>query len=176
LNFGVALLHSPRLVILDEPTVGVDPQSRAHLLDAVRRLKSEGVGVLYASHYMEEIEAICDRVLIIDHGQMLLSGTVPELLAKMDADVCLHLAPSPGLAEKLAARLAGLAAVEAAADGAVAVLVPMNGHAGTPSLNDRLLPIMNRLNHSGAVVRSMETREANLERLFLELTGRKLRD
>jgi ABC-2 type transport system ATP-binding protein len=80
LNFGVALIHEPRLVILDEPTVGVDPQSRSHILDCVRQLASQGVGVIYASHYMEEVEAICRRVAVIDHGKLLAEGTLEELL------------------------------------------------------------------------------------------------
>jgi ABC-2 type transport system ATP-binding protein len=84
LNFGVALLHQPRLVILDEPTVGVDPQSRSHLLDAVQRLSHDGVGVLYASHYMEEVEAICSRVGILDSGRLLECGTLPELLSNVN--------------------------------------------------------------------------------------------
>jgi ABC-2 type transport system ATP-binding protein len=80
LNFGVALIHEPRLVILDEPTVGVDPQSRSHILDCLRQLASEGVGVIYASHYMEEVEAICRRVAVIDQGKLLAEGTLEELL------------------------------------------------------------------------------------------------
>jgi ABC-2 type transport system ATP-binding protein len=76
LNLGIALLHEPRFVVLDEPTVGIDPQSRARLLDAVRELGNQGVGVLYASHYMEEIEAVCDRVAIIDRGRLLKMGTL----------------------------------------------------------------------------------------------------
>ena len=80
LNFGMALIHEPRLVILDEPTVGVDPQSRSHILDCVRQLAAEGVGVIYASHYMEEVEALCQRVGIIDQGKLLAEGTLEELL------------------------------------------------------------------------------------------------
>jgi ABC-2 type transport system ATP-binding protein len=80
LNFGVALIHEPRLVILDEPTVGVDPQSRSHILDCVRQLAAEGVGVIYASHYMEEVEALCQRVAVIDQGKLLAEGTLEELL------------------------------------------------------------------------------------------------
>lgn len=79
LNFGVALLHEPQLVILDEPTVGVDPQSRAHLLASVRELSAAGMGVVYASHYMEEVEAICHRVAILDEGRLLACGTLAEL-------------------------------------------------------------------------------------------------
>jgi ABC-2 type transport system ATP-binding protein len=80
LNFGMALIHEPRLVILDEPTVGVDPQSRSHILDCVRQLAADGVGVIYASHYMEEVEALCQRVAIIDQGKLLAEGTLEELL------------------------------------------------------------------------------------------------
>ncbi len=80
LNFGMALIHQPRLVILDEPTVGVDPQSRSHILDCVRQLAAEGVAVIYASHYMEEVEALCQRVAVIDHGKLLAVGTLEELL------------------------------------------------------------------------------------------------
>ncbi len=69
LNFAVGLLHHPRLLILDEPTVGVDPQSRSHLLDCVRDLNREGVAVIYASHYMEEVQALCQRVAIMDRGK-----------------------------------------------------------------------------------------------------------
>src|SRR4029079_2161637 len=76
LNFGAAILHEPKLVILDEPTVGVDPQSRSHLLECVKQLAARGVGVIYASHYMEEIEAICQRLAIIDHGKILVQGTL----------------------------------------------------------------------------------------------------
>jgi ABC-2 type transport system ATP-binding protein len=82
LNFGIALIHQPRLVILDEPTVGVDPQSRSHILDCIRQLAAEGVGVIYASHYMEEVEAICQRVAIIDQGKLLAAGTLEELLGE----------------------------------------------------------------------------------------------
>ena len=80
LNFGVGLIHEPQLLILDEPTVGVDPQSRSHILDCVRQLAADGVGVIYASHHMEEVEAVCQRVAIIDYGKLLALGTLDELL------------------------------------------------------------------------------------------------
>src|SRR5580693_5413258 len=86
LNFGVALLHRPKLLILDEPTVGVDPQSRAHLLDCVRDLSREGIAAVYASHYMEEVETICQRVAIVDHGRVLACDHIKTLLSKMSAD------------------------------------------------------------------------------------------
>jgi len=90
LNFACGLLHEPQLLMLDEPTVGVDPQSRAHLLDCVRQLRDDGVTVLYASHYMEEVEDISDRIVIIDHGQLVASGTQEELLGKLPIDIRLR--------------------------------------------------------------------------------------
>ena len=90
LNFGVALLHRPRLLILDEPTVGVDPQSRAHLLDCVRTLSAEGVASVYASHYMEEVEALCTRVAIVDRGRVLACDNLQTLLSRLSADLCLR--------------------------------------------------------------------------------------
>ncbi len=92
LNLGVALIHEPRLLILDEPTVGIDPQSRSHILDCVRQLAAEGVSVIYASHYMEEVEAVCRRVAIIDHGKLLALGTLNELIDKSHADLSVRVA------------------------------------------------------------------------------------
>lgn len=80
LNLAIALLQSPDVLLLDEPTVGVDPNSRALLLTRVRQLVQGGVAVLYASHYMEEVSAVCSRVLLLDHGQVLTSGELPTLL------------------------------------------------------------------------------------------------
>lgn len=171
LNFGVALLHSPRLIILDEPTVGVDPQSRSHLLDAVRNQARSGVGVIYASHYMEEVEAICDRVAIIDHGKMLVYDRVDQLLGRLMPDLCLHVIETP----QLAARINGLAQLSPSADGQAAIHIPAIAN-GQGALNDRLQRVLAVMKECGSELNSIETQEANLERLFLELTGRHLRD
>jgi ABC-2 type transport system ATP-binding protein len=80
LNLGAALIHKPRIVYLDEPTVGVDPQSRAHIFAGVRRLNAAGTTVVYTSHYMEEVQALCARVGILDHGRLIACDTVPNLL------------------------------------------------------------------------------------------------
>ena len=80
LNLAIGLLGEPEILLLDEPTVGVDPQSRAFLLDSIRSLGGEGRTILYTSHYMEEVEAICDRVAILDRGRVLLSGALVEVL------------------------------------------------------------------------------------------------
>jgi ABC-2 type transport system ATP-binding protein len=173
LNFGAALLHDPRFVILDEPTVGVDPQSRSHLLECVKQLAARGVGVIYASHYMEEIEAICQRVAVIDYGKILVEGTLEELVDKSHADLYVRVAAP---AAELKQRLHGLAD-----------LVPMNGEESQAVISrerksapgvvtDRLAKVLDVLAAARLEVLSIETREHNLERLFLELTGRKLRD
>ncbi len=79
LNLAASLLHRPELLVLDEPTVGVDPQSRAHLFDTLRALHAEGMAIVYTSHYLEEVEALCQRVAVIDHGKLIANGTPDEL-------------------------------------------------------------------------------------------------
>ena len=82
INIAAALLHDPKIVIMDEPTVGIDPQSRNHILETVRRLNRErGLTVLYTSHYMEEVEQLCDRVYVMDHGKVIAEGTLPAVRA-----------------------------------------------------------------------------------------------
>ena len=78
LNLAAGVLHKPKLLVLDEPTVGVDPQSRNHIFETVKALRADGMTVLYTSHYMEEVQALCDRVAIMDHGKLVASGTVPS--------------------------------------------------------------------------------------------------
>jgi ABC-2 type transport system ATP-binding protein len=80
INIAVALLHKPKLLILDEPTVGIDPQSRNHIFEMMRSLKNEGVTLIYSTHYMEEVEALCDHIAIIDHGKVITQGSLNELL------------------------------------------------------------------------------------------------
>jgi len=167
LNFGIALLHRPRLLILDEPTVGVDPQSRAHLLDCVRKVASVGVGVIYASHYMEEVQALCQRVAIIDHGKMLAFDTIEHLLSGLSAD--LHLAVSGGT---LNGQLGDLARIETGADGRPTVVIPGDRADRSATLQT----VLSRLQSAGLTVDRIETQQSNLERLFLQLTGHGLRD
>jgi ABC-2 type transport system ATP-binding protein len=100
LNLAIALLHEPELLLLDEPTAGVDPQSRAFLLDAVRHLAQSGCAVIYTSHYMEEIEAIADSVVFLDEGRVIKQGPLAELLAAADA-AGLHAPPRHGNLERL---------------------------------------------------------------------------
>jgi ABC-2 type transport system ATP-binding protein len=168
LNFGVALMHRPQVLILDEPTVGVDPQSRAHLLECVRDLARQGVGVIYASHYMEEVEAICHRVAIVDHGNLLACDTVDNLLQSVSAAIHLHVADP----QAAAAELGDLVEITTSEGGGAVLAV----RAGRTSLSQSLHNIMEILSLARIEVQRVDTEAANLERLFLNLTGHRLRD
>ena len=195
LNFGVALMHKPSILILDEPTVGVDPQSRSHLLDCVRRQAAEGVGIVYASHYMEEIQSICHRVAIVDHGQVLVDDTIPNLLGGTASDLYLYVNRTTGISEALR----DLAIVGIGSDGEPAVIVPGDVPSSgkqadvsslryglgslkpetpriSPELSWRLQTVLFKLGNLGIDVLRIETQQSNLERVFLQLTGKRLRD
>lgn len=173
LNFGIAVLHQPRLLILDEPTVGVDPQSRSHLLDCIRTLSAAGMSVLYASHYMEEVEAICHRVAIMDHGRMLACDGLRELLGRLRPDLRLLVSRCP---DALVDRLQGMAEVLAVPGGETTIIVAGSGDDARADLTGRLTRIMQLLGEYGVELSAVEAQESNLERLFLELTGHSLRD
>ncbi|MBI3862356.1 MAG: ABC transporter ATP-binding protein [Planctomycetia bacterium] len=173
LNFGAGLLHEPQLVILDEPTVGVDPQSRSHLLKSVRRLADSGVAVIFATHYMEEAQELCDRVAIIDHGRMLKCGPPQELLDAAHANVHLRVHAEP---DHLGDALRGVAEVETTGDHEFLVTVKRDGREQPQAFDKRLAGVFERLAANRAELESIETRERNLEQLFLDLTGRSLRE
>ena len=195
LNFGVALMHKPSILILDEPTVGVDPQSRSHLLECVRRQASEGVGIVYASHYMEEIQSICHRVAIVDNGEVLVDDTIHNLIGGSASDLYLYVNKTTGISEALG----NLVIVGPGSDGEPAVIVPGEAppsgkHADvsslryglgslaqespriSPELSWRLQTVLFKLGNLGIDVLRIETQQSNLERLFLQLTGKRLRD
>lgn len=167
LNFAVGLIHSPRLVILDEPTVGVDPQSRAHLMECVRGVAAEGVGVIYVSHYMEEVQALCQRVAIIDHGKMLAYDRIESLLAGLSADLQIHVSGG-----RLNGQLGDLARIVTTPEGPATVVIPGD----RPDRSRVLREVLAKLDSAGVSVDRIETQQSNLERLFLSLTGNRLRD
>jgi len=169
LNIAAGLLHEPKLVLLDEPTAGVDPQSRAYIFEIVERLAAEGRAVLYTTHYMEEAERLCARVGIVDHGQILAMGTLDELVNRVGAKRELIL-EMPGLtaqsAERLAARLGG--ATHSLDDGALRLTISSPEHA--------LLSAVRAADELGLTPKSIRVDEPTLETVFLSLTGRALRD
>lgn len=169
LNIGIGLLHRPRLLILDEPTVGVDPQSRNAILESVEELSGQGIAVLYTTHYMEEAERLCDRVAIIDEGVIQAEGTRRELVSLVGEKDRIRVTMSGDLAE--VARVASeMPAVHEAspADSGVDVLA-----ADASSLLPELLA---RVAGTGANVTGVAVFEPNLEAVFLHLTGKALRD
>ena len=169
LNIGIGLLHRPRLLVLDEPTVGVDPQSRNAILESVEHLSSEGMAVLYTTHYMEEAERLCDRIGIVDLGQVKAEGTRAELVALVGQHDRVVIEASGGL-ERAADAMASLPGVVAAsaADGSLALIVD---DART------LLPeLLRAATDAGASVRGVDVDQPDLEAVFLHLTGRALRD
>ena len=173
LNIGVALIHDPRFVIFDEPTVGIDPQSRSHILDCVRQLSAEGAGVIYASHYMEEVEAVCQRVAIIDRGRMLAQGTLDELIDESRTELSVRVAATE---VALQPRLLGLADVMAAGGSESRAVIRSDRNSSPAAATRRLARVLDVLAGGGFEVLSVDIHKQNLERLFLELTGRKLRD
>ena len=170
-NIGVGLLHKPRLLFMDEPTVGIDPQSRRAILDTVIDLNKQGMTVLYTTHYMEEAAELSDRVGIIDHGELIAIGTQAELTKQVGQSetLILHVGENDD-SVALAKSLAGIAGVlEASAiDHEVSVI--------TPEAEDVLAAVVSKANERGIKIRSIDIREPNLEAVFLHLTGRALRD
>ncbi|HKX74354.1 MAG TPA: ABC transporter ATP-binding protein [Acidimicrobiia bacterium] len=169
LNIGIGLLHRPRLLILDEPTVGVDPQSRNAILEAVEALAGEGMAVLYTTHYMEEAERLCDRVAIIDEGVIKAEGTrrqLVELVGQKDRITI----TGTGSLEQVAANLGRKDGVAEAipSDHRVDLLVA--------DASRRLPELLTAAAGAGMTIGGVEVSEPNLEAVFLHLTGKALRD
>ncbi|MFZ5902602.1 MAG: ATP-binding cassette domain-containing protein [Chloroflexota bacterium] len=168
-NIGVALLHKPKVIYMDEPTVGIDPQSRRNILDSVVTLKNQGMTVLYTTHYMEEAQELSDHIAIMDHGKMIANGTHEELVKLVGGQTRIDLTLNVDAAQVMDAWRAveGVERVTAE-DGTVTVLV-----ADSNMALPRLFESATRLS---ARITSVDIREPNLEAVFLHLTGRALRD
>ncbi|MEK5240035.1 ABC transporter ATP-binding protein [Paenibacillus sp. FSL L8-0470] len=169
LNIACAIMHRPKLIIMDEPTVGIDPQSRNHILESVKTLNKLGSTIIYTSHYMEEVEAICDRVAIMDKGHVIACGTEKELREKVAHEekiVIKAVNISAALIKELSLhpRINRVKEVEQA----VELYLPSS----QSELQD-ILFIFSK--HEGVIV-SLHIEEPDLETLFLSLTGRTLRD
>jgi len=169
LNIAIGLLHEPDLLVLDEPTVGVDPQSRNAILSSVEALTEHGLAILYTTHYMEEAERLCDRIGIMDQGRIIAEGTRRELVRIVGGVDRVTLGASGDLAAS-ARELRPMPGVREVTvrDGALDLLV-LDAHHLLP----RLLEVTS---HDGIAVRSVDVVEPDLEAVFLHLTGKALRD
>jgi ABC-2 type transport system ATP-binding protein len=164
LNLAIALLHRPELLLFDEPTVGVDPQSRAFLLQAIKQLAQDGCAVIYTSHYMEEVEAIADRVVILDQGRVLMQGVLSELLNASGA--LLQLAVEGAEVERLKVLLSHFGEVTSQGAGVQLTLASQRSFAAVIATVDA----------AGLVVSHTRFGHADLEQLFMSLTHQSLRD
>jgi ABC-2 type transport system ATP-binding protein len=165
LNMAAGVLHRPRVVLFDEPTVGVDPQSRNRIFEMIEALKGAGAAVIYTTHYMEEAERLCDRIAIIDHGRIIAEGTKDELVAS-----------AFGTRSQVLARFAGSAE-------AIARWAAQNGGRVTDATVEltieqaaEIARLLEDARQAGLELVDLSLRKPNLESVFLHLTGRELRD
>ncbi|MEI2400247.1 ABC transporter ATP-binding protein [Paenibacillus phytohabitans] len=169
LNIACAIMHRPRLIIMDEPTVGIDPQSRNHILESVKTLNKLGSTIIYTSHYMEEVAAVCDRVAIMDKGHIIACGTESELrerVAHEEKIVVKAANITPALINELRQH-PRISRVEVVQDAVEMYL---------PSSQNELQDILFIFAKHEGVIASLNIEEPDLETLFLSLTGRTLRD
>ncbi len=166
LNLAAGVIHQPRVVLMDEPTVGVDPQSRDHIFTMIEALRTEGVSIIYTTHYLEEAERFCDRIAVIDHGKVIAEGTKDELVRRYlgamtrititcGEDVPAQIAERLGASASVSGNLLQVTAVDPAHD--VGNLLTM-------------------LRDAGVGVRDLALKAPSLEDVFLHLTGRGLRE
>lgn len=169
LNIACAIAHRPKLIIMDEPTVGIDPQSRNHILQSVKKLNSKGCTIIYTSHYMEEVEEICTRIGIMDHGKLIAEGTKEELKAivtdKIEVKVTIDSTAS--INEDEIKKIKGVLSV-AVMDNVIKI-------SSSKEINN-LDKIILYFTNKEIAINNIETKVPDLETVFLTLTGRKLRD
>jgi ABC-2 type transport system ATP-binding protein len=173
LNFGCGIVHKPAVLLLDEPTVGVDPQSRARLFDLVEAERDAGACVLYTTHYMEEAERLCDALAIIDHGKIIAHGTVAELKSKLGARDALQLSgtfPDAGMRQAFAGLSERIPDLEIIGQEQQQLTLALS------SASNHLPVIFQAITAAGGVVNETSLRSPNLETLFLLLTGKELRE
>lgn len=169
LNIGIGLLHRPTLLILDEPTVGVDPQSRNSILESVEGLATEGMAVLYTTHYMEEAERLCDRIAIIDEGKVQAEGTRDQLVRLTGGLDRINLRGSGNTSAAAAALRAAPGVQKVDGDGAGLILTVQDGPRNLPAL-------VTGAGDAGMALTAVEIARPDLESVFLHLTGKALRD
>ncbi len=173
-NIGAAILHQPELLIMDEPTVGIDPQSRNHILETVKRLNHEGMTIIYTSHYMEEVEYLCERVGIIDHGQVIAIGTLRDLRESIGdrSRIMIMLDGETFNQQEIINHLEG-SGLSVDKDILFKENLLTAFHKEPQNILGGLIQYLTR---DGIKISSVEIVEPNLESIFLQLTGRSLRD
>jgi ABC-2 type transport system ATP-binding protein len=169
LNIACAIVHRPKLIIMDEPTVGIDPQSRNHILESVKKLNEMGSTVIYTSHYMEEIETLCNKITIIDHGKEIATGTKEELkeLVLNEEKIDMELSH---IDETIVNEIKAVKGVKCCEVNGNEIVVTSEKNAQNISL------ITTRVAEAKSKIISINVEKPTLERVFLTLTGRKLRD
>lgn len=167
LNIACALVHDPEVLLLDEPTAGVDPQSRNAIFGTLETLKAAGKALLYTTHYMEEVERLADRIVIMDHGRVVASGSLSELLASLPAAQTLQLTVDGTPAPNTLEALPGVRSVRASAG---------QLQLGVADLTQTTPAVLQALQAQGLHVQHLTSGRATLEDVFLSLTGRQLRD
>jgi ABC-2 type transport system ATP-binding protein len=168
-NIGAGLLHKPKMLFLDEPTVGVDPQSRNAIFEGVEELNRAGMSVIYTTHYMEEAQRLCHRVAIVDKGKVIALDTPSALIRSLGGGIIL-ISVAEGWAEEVAERTVQISAVKSAArtDGQIKI--------ETHRLQEALIGVLDITNQLDVSITSIEMLEPNLESVFLHLTGKRLRE
>ncbi|HDP69311.1 MAG TPA: ATP-binding cassette domain-containing protein [Actinobacteria bacterium] len=169
LNIAIGILHHPKVLLMDEPTVGIDPQSRNHILETVKRLNRAGTAIIYTSHYMEEVEILCDKVGIIDHGKIIAMGTADEL-KKLIGDEHAIIVQAENVDDDVIDALNQLRYVDCVNyhEDEIEVLSKHGGRV--------LSKVVSVLNQADVHINSIDIKEPNLEAVFLHLTGKSLRD
>ncbi|MEU3453873.1 ATP-binding cassette domain-containing protein [Micromonospora sp. NPDC006766] len=169
-EIALGIIHEPKIVFLDEPTTGLDPQSRAHMWDEIRRLRAEGMTVFITTHYLDEADALCDRIAIMDHGELVAEGTPAELKREISGEVVqvgLDAANTPRAAELLDTE-AYVNKLETVEQGGLRLFVD-DGATAIPQ-------VLRRLDGAGLHLRSIELHRPSLDDVFLTKTGRSLRE
>jgi ABC-2 type transport system ATP-binding protein len=171
INIGAALMHKPELLIMDEPTVGIDPQSRNHILETVKELNKEGMTIIYTSHYMEEVEFLCERIGIIDHGEVIAIGTKDDLCNRLSGGTIIKMEVNV-FKSSLLDEINSLPITEKVIGNEEEKTIEIFVNSGHQALGELVTAAVK----NNVVVSSIQVQEPNLESLFLQLTGRSLRD
>jgi ABC-2 type transport system ATP-binding protein len=169
INIASSILHEPKVLLMDEPTVGVDPQSRNHVFEVIERLNQEGMTIIYTTHYMEEAERLCNTIAIIDFGTIVAQGTLKELraISKVKDQINFHL-DNPDMA-----------LISSIQSSIPAIHFEKNSNALSiecENIGDEITGLIQQIKSAGGVIESIDTQMANLESVFLQLTGKQLRD